>query len=141
MMPIVTSFLASRAGGAPSERLRCVAAAALVATTLMATQQACAGAITVGLGAACTEHTIQAAIDRAYRLCDRGFCGYNLILVTDDVVWPAVRDRMPPIPYRAEVILPSGEAHKTIASVERIWDTALSIGIDRRSTLLAVAAA
>ncbi|MGZ5967409.1 MAG: 3-dehydroquinate synthase [Polyangiales bacterium] len=64
--------------------------------------------------------------------------GGDPILVTDDVVWPAVRDRMPPIRYRAEVILPSGEAHKTIASVERIWDTALSIGIDRRATVLAV---
>jgi shikimate kinase/3-dehydroquinate synthase len=60
------------------------------------------------------------------------------ILVTDDVVWPLVRDRMPAIAYRAEVVLPSGEAHKTIDSVARIWDTALSIGIDRRAVLVAV---
>lgn len=60
------------------------------------------------------------------------------ILVTDDVVWPLVRDRMPKLAYRAEVILPSGEAHKTIESVARIWDTALDVGIDRRAVLLAV---
>lgn len=46
---------------------------------------ALAGAIVVGRGVDCTERTIQAAIDRAYDLCNRGFCGYNLILVTDDV--------------------------------------------------------
>jgi 3-dehydroquinate synthase len=60
------------------------------------------------------------------------------ILVTDDVVWPLVRERMPKLAYRAEVILPSGEAHKTIESVARIWDTALDVGIDRRAVLVAV---
>jgi len=106
MMPIVNPFLASGVSGAVSVRLRCVAAAALAVTTLMATQQACAGAITVGLGAACTEHTIQAAIDRAYRLCDQGFCGYNLILATDDV---------PDGVYKENVSVPDMASHPDLS--------------------------
>ncbi|WP_395682150.1 hypothetical protein [Dokdonella sp.] len=60
-------------------------AAMLLLAALSFCKPALAGAIVVGRGAGCTEPTIQAAIDRAYRLCDQGFCGYNLILVTDEV--------------------------------------------------------
>jgi shikimate kinase/3-dehydroquinate synthase len=36
------------------------------------------------------------------------------------------------------VRLPAGEAHKTIASVERIWDAALEGGVDRAGAVVAV---
>ncbi|WP_110666866.1 3-dehydroquinate synthase [Salinicola halophilus] len=37
-----------------------------------------------------------------------------------------------------EVILPDGEATKTVASVERIWDALLAAGFNRRCTLIAL---
>jgi shikimate kinase/3-dehydroquinate synthase len=37
------------------------------------------------------------------------------------------------------VVLTPGEAHKTIAAVEAIWDAALDAGVDRRAGVLAVA--
>ena len=73
----------SSAASMPYALLR--ASVLLVLGALSFGKTALAGAITVGLGADCTEGTIQAAVDRAYRLCNEGFCGYNLILVTDDV--------------------------------------------------------
>jgi shikimate kinase/3-dehydroquinate synthase len=36
------------------------------------------------------------------------------------------------------VVLPSGEAHKTIASVERIWDAALEAKLDRKAVVIAL---
>jgi 3-dehydroquinate synthase len=65
----------------------------------------------------------------------------DAILVFDggeDRPWPkdAIRDLTatgkPPI----EVRLPGDEAHKTIESVERIWDTALDAEVDRRAILV-----
>jgi hypothetical protein len=57
----------------------------LLLATVSFCKTALAGAIVVGEGADCSYATIQEAIDRAYELCRMGFCGYNLILVTDDV--------------------------------------------------------
>ena len=73
---------------APGRRLfsTCLRAAAFILLAIVSFgRTAVAGAIVVGLGADCSYPTIQEAIDRAYDLCDDGFCGYNLILVTDDV--------------------------------------------------------
>jgi len=58
----------------------------------------------------------------------------------DDRPWPrdAVRDltlaAKPPI----EVRLPGDEAHKNVASVERIWDRALEAEVDRRAIVIGV---
>ena len=58
----------------------------------------------------------------------------------DDRPWPqdAVRDlslaEKPPI----EVRLPGDEAHKNVASVERIWDSALEAEVDRRAIVIGV---
>jgi shikimate kinase/3-dehydroquinate synthase len=62
------------------------------------------------------------------------------LLVTDDRAWPAVRSIVEPALARAtpHLVLPAGETHKTIASVEKIWDVALEAKIDRSSVLLAV---
>jgi len=68
---------------APSACLRMVLF--LLFATASFCKTALAGAIVVGEGADCSYATIQDAIDRAYELCRTGFCGYNLILVTDDV--------------------------------------------------------
>ena len=73
---------------APGRRLfsACLRTAAFLFLAVVSFgKTAVAGAIVVGLGADCSYPTIQKAIDRAYDLCDDGFCGYNLILVTDDV--------------------------------------------------------
>ena len=66
-----------------SAHLRAAALLTLALSSL--SQTAFAGALVVGRGPACSKSTIQAAINRAKELCDLGFCGYNLILVTDDV--------------------------------------------------------
>jgi len=58
----------------------------------------------------------------------------------DDRPWPqdAVRDltlaAKPPI----EVRLPGDESHKNVASVERIWDSALEAEVDRRAIVIGV---
>jgi shikimate kinase/3-dehydroquinate synthase len=58
----------------------------------------------------------------------------------DDRPWPAdaIRDLTlagkPPI----EVKLPGTEAHKNIASVEHVWDTALDAEVDRRAIVIGV---
>ena len=58
----------------------------------------------------------------------------------DERPWPrdAVRDltlaAKPPI----EVRLPGDEAHKNVASVERIWDSALEAEVDRRAIVIGV---
>ncbi len=38
----------------------------------------------------------------------------------------------------ATVVLEPGEAHKNLASIERIWDTALTAGLDRKSRIVAL---
>ncbi len=38
----------------------------------------------------------------------------------------------------AELVLPAGESHKTLGSVEALWDAALEARLDRRALLLAV---
>ena len=57
-----------------------------------------------------------------------------------DRPWPAeaIRDLTlagkPPI----EVKLPGDEAHKNVASVEQVWDTALDAGVDRRAIIIGI---
>lgn len=66
----------------------------------------------------------------------------DVVLVTDDRVWPlvsaAVEPQLSSVRIAARVVLPAGEAHKTIASIEEIWDAALEAGVDRSSVVLAV---
>lgn len=66
--------------------------------------------------------------------------GGDVILVSDDRVWAAVEDKFRHLLSRvvASVILPHGEAHKNLDSLRQIWDAALEIGIDRKTTILAV---
>jgi shikimate kinase/3-dehydroquinate synthase len=58
------------------------------------------------------------------------------VVVVCDEATRAIADRLAPSAPR--VVLPPGEAHKTIASVERIWDAALEARVDRRALVLAV---
>lgn len=48
------------------------------------------------------------------------------------------RDAVASLPGSIEVRLPRGEVHKSVATVERIWDTALEAGIDRSALVLGV---
>ena len=67
----------------------------------------------------------------------------SVILVTDETVAPLWLDPVTSaldtrgIRY-TKVILAPGESEKNIHSVQRIWETALSFGIDRRSLLVGV---
>lgn len=63
--------------------------------------------------------------------------GGDVLLVTDDKVWPAVSGKLDAA-ARGTVILPNGEAHKTIDSVQKIWDGALAAGLERRGVIVAV---
>ena len=111
-MKISLRSIASSAAGALcmpsfSSRLRpAMAAMAFIVGSLFG-QSAEAGAIIVGksgTAGGCTVPTIQAAINRA-----RGFGGYNLILVTDDV--------------------PDGVWHENLALEELVEDNQLSLEI------------
>ena len=68
--------------------------------------------------------------------------GGDVLLVTDDQVWPAVEERFRDVlthaRVAASVILPHGEAHKTLDSVRQLWDAALEAGLDRRAVILAI---
>ena len=66
----------------------------------------------------------------------------SLVVVTDENVaslrgaWLDVA--LAPLGLReTRVVLPPGEAHKTIASIARIWDAALSAGVDRQAAVVA----
>ncbi len=64
-----------------------------------------------------------------------------LVLVTDenvDAAWAGTIREQLGARVSASVVLPPGEEHKTIRSVERIWDAALETGADRGATVLSV---
>ncbi|OHV10513.1 3-dehydroquinate synthase [Kushneria phosphatilytica] len=67
--------------------------------------------------------------------------GRQVMIVTNEAVAPHYLERLKAglTDYTvAEVILPDGEATKTLASVERIWDALLAHGFNRRCTLIAL---
>ncbi|RKR04396.1 3-dehydroquinate synthase [Kushneria sinocarnis] len=67
--------------------------------------------------------------------------GRQVMIVTNETVAPRYLERLKAglADYTvAEVILPDGEATKTLASVERIWDALLAHGFNRRCTLIAL---
>jgi shikimate kinase / 3-dehydroquinate synthase len=66
--------------------------------------------------------------------------GGEVLVVSDDKVWPAVEDRFRNTLVRVagSIVLPSGETHKTLDSVRQIWDAALEAGLDRRGVILAI---
>lgn len=91
-------------------------------------------AVVVGLGA------------RSYRVevepgCVARLGGFvpagDALVVSDEAIHPCVAPRLPPLSAPVH-LLPPGEAHKTIASVESIWDAALRAGVDRKGALVAV---
>lgn len=80
-------------------------------------------------------------------LLDNGACytpyivGRQVLVVTNDVVAPHYLDRLKAQLKDfdvSEVILPDGEQHKTLASVERVWDGMLAAGFNRRVTVIAL---
>lgn len=80
-------------------------------------------------------------------LLDDGICytpyivGKQVLIVTNDVVAPHYLARLKAQLSDfdvSEVILPDGEQHKTLASVERIWDAMLAAGFNRRVTVIAL---
>ncbi|MCA9606513.1 MAG: 3-dehydroquinate synthase, partial [Myxococcales bacterium] len=62
----------------------------------------------------------------------------TLVVTDENVDGPWGRPIADAIGARVRVVLAPGEAHKTIAAVERIWDAALGAGLDRRSVIVAV---
>ncbi len=75
-------------------------------------------------------------------LAQRGLGG-PVVLVTDEHVGPhhaarALASLQAAGYAAAEVRLPAGEAHKTLATVQRLWDAFLEHGLDRGSTVVAL---
>ncbi len=68
--------------------------------------------------------------------------GRQVMIVTNEVVAPLYLSRcrasLPEGADVRELVLPDGEATKTLASVERIWDALLEAGFNRRCTLVAL---
>ncbi|MBZ9559421.1 MULTISPECIES: 3-dehydroquinate synthase [unclassified Modicisalibacter] len=68
--------------------------------------------------------------------------GRQVMIVTNETVAPhylaALKRGLDDDLTVREVILPDGEATKTLASVERIWDALLAEGFNRRCTLVAL---
>ncbi len=68
--------------------------------------------------------------------------GRQVMIVTNEVVAPLYLERcrasLPAEVEVRELVLPDGEATKTLASVSRIWDALLEAGFNRRCTLIAL---
>jgi 3-dehydroquinate synthase len=68
--------------------------------------------------------------------------GRQVMIVTNETVAPlyldSVRRGMPAGIEVRELVLPDGEATKTLESVSRIWDALLAAGFNRRCTLVAL---
>ncbi|MFQ3786580.1 3-dehydroquinate synthase [Halomonas sp. A29] len=68
--------------------------------------------------------------------------GRQIMVVTNETVAPhylvRLREGLPRDAEVRELILPDGEATKTLASVSRIWDALLEAGFNRRCTLIAL---
>ncbi|OLO05959.1 MULTISPECIES: 3-dehydroquinate synthase [Salinicola] len=69
--------------------------------------------------------------------------GRQVMIVTNEVIAPhylaALKETLAGAELEIrEVILPDGEATKSLASVERIWDALLAAGFNRRCTLIAL---
>ncbi|MCC5881321.1 MAG: 3-dehydroquinate synthase [Halomonas sp.] len=68
--------------------------------------------------------------------------GRQVLIVTNEAVAPLYLERLRHgLPNEAEVrelVLPDGEATKTLACVSRIWDALLEAGFNRRCTLVAL---
>ena len=68
--------------------------------------------------------------------------GRQVMIVTNEVVAPLYLERcrasLPEGVEVRELVLPDGEATKTLASVSRIWDALLEAGFNRRCTLVAL---
>ncbi|MDR5867240.1 3-dehydroquinate synthase [Halomonas koreensis] len=68
--------------------------------------------------------------------------GRQVMVVTNETVAPLYLERLkaglPEELTVRELVLPDGEATKTLASVERIWDALLEAGFNRRCTLVAL---
>ncbi|ROR34118.1 3-dehydroquinate synthase [Inmirania thermothiophila] len=67
--------------------------------------------------------------------------GRQVMVVTNETVAPLYLDALAPALEgleRREVVLPDGEAHKTLATVAGIWDALLDAGFHRTATVLAL---
>ncbi len=71
-----------------------------------------------------------------------GLSPSGLVVVTDEVVDPLVMPRLGPTLARrgepVKVVLPTGERHKTLASVERILEAAISAPVDRGAVVVGI---
>lgn len=68
--------------------------------------------------------------------------GRQVMIVTNETIAPryleSVRRGLPADLEVRELVLPDGEATKTLACVSRIWDALLEVGFNRRCTLIAL---
>jgi 3-dehydroquinate synthase len=82
----------------------------------------------------------QKLIERS-ELFARHLTGEQVLVVTNEVVGPLYLSQVLaaiPAPRKAELVLPDGEAYKTLATVERIFDCLLELRFSRNATLVAL---
>jgi 3-dehydroquinate synthase len=71
-------------------------------------------------------------------LADAGFTGRRVV-VTSPIVWKAVQPRLSgQLAGTDPVLMPDGERHKHLATVARIYDGLLRLGVDRATTIIAI---
>ncbi|MFY0989423.1 3-dehydroquinate synthase [Halomonas sp. C05BenzN] len=100
-------------------------------------------------------HTLRVALgDRSYpihigpgllgdpRWLSPYLAGRQVMIITNETIAPLYLERcrqgLPEGLEVRELVLPDGEATKSLASVERIWDALLEAGFNRRCTLVAL---
>ncbi len=82
----------------------------------------------------------QELIEQA-QLFDRHLVGEQVLVVTNEVVGPLYLGKVMDAiraPAKAKLVLPDGEAHKTLATVERIFDCLLQHRFSRNAALVAL---
>ncbi len=62
----------------------------------------------------------------------------TLVVTDENVARLAFATVAPQLGEAPRVVLPAGEEHKTITSIEKIWDAALGAGLDRNGVIVAV---
>lgn len=63
------------------------------------------------------------------------------IIITDENVAKFHLEKVQNLFNAESVILPAGEEHKNLETVSRLWKAFLENGLDRKSTVIALAAA
>jgi 3-dehydroquinate synthase len=96
-----------------------------------------------GMGAGYDVRVASGGLDKLGELFMRADWGGPVVVVSDDHVGPLYAGRavraLAASGYNARsIIIPSGEAHKTLENAAKLWDAFLEAGVERGSTIVAL---